>query len=172
MEDTVPSPSAGLAYAPSSPAAIPAYVWALGFIVVMLVLMVLGLWALYVLRGSAAIGGPTPTPIIWTPTPAPATATPTAPPTETAEPTPTASPDIAIGRYVQVAGTGGYGLNLRAGPGANYARMDIALEGEVFIVVEGPTVVGGSSWWKIRDADNPQREWWAVGNFLQPIPPP
>ncbi len=172
MEDTVPSDRAGLEYAPSGLAAIPAYVWGLGFVVVTLVLVVLGLWALYVLRGSVVAGGPTPTPIIWTPTPAPATATPAPTPTETAVPSPTPSPDIAIGRYVQVAGTGGYGLNLRAGPGENYARMDIALEGEVFIVVEGPTVVGGSSWWKIRDADNSQREWWAVANFLQPIEHP
>ena len=127
----------------------------------------------YQSRPGAAPTGAQPPPPNSGPPPRPrGTAPPPAPPTGTAEPTPTASPDIAIGRYVQVAGTGGYGLNLRAGPGANYARMDIALEGEVFIVVEGPTVVGGSSWWKIRDADNPQREWWAVGNFLQPIPPP
>ncbi len=169
-DDTVPS--ARVDEAELGLTAIPAYVWILGFVVVALVLTVLGLWALYLLRGSIAIGGPTPTPIIWTPTPAPATATPAPTPTETIEPSPTPSPDIAIGRYVQVANTGGYGLSLRAGPGENYARMDVALEGEVFIVVEGPTLTSGSQWWKIRDYDNPQREWWAVASFLQPIEHP
>jgi hypothetical protein len=87
-------------------------------------------------------------------------------------PTPTISPDIAIGRYVQVANTGGYGLSLRSGPGENYTRMDIAQEGEVFIVVDGPTMAGDSEWWKIQDRENVEREWWAVGNFLEPVEHP
>jgi hypothetical protein len=150
-------------------AAIPAPVWVLGLIVVLLAVTVCGLWALYLLRGRGVLSGPTPTLIIWTPTTAP---TSTTSPTETAEPAPTISPDIAIGRYVRVAGTGGHGLNLRSGPGENYVRMDIALEGEVFIVVDGPTPSGGSEWWKVRDPEDEEREWWAVGNFLEPIEHP
>lgn len=174
-EETTPSRRAEPYYdegedaARSGLAAIPLSVWGLGFVVALLVLVVCGLWLLYLLRGQVAVGGPTPTPIIWTPTPA---ATPTPPPTDTAEPTPTVSPDIAIGRYVRVTGTEGYGLSLREGPGGSYTRMDVALEGEVFIVVEGPTVVAGSQWWKVRDLDNEQREWWAIGNFLEPVEHP
>nr|HID12650.1 SH3 domain-containing protein [Anaerolineae bacterium] len=168
-EDTVPSRRVEPERVRSKPAAIPAYVWLLGFAVLLLALTVCGLWALYLLRGQIAIGGPTPTPIIWTPTPV---ASPTPPPTETAEPTPTISPDIAIGRYVRVADTEGYGLSLRSGPGENYPRMDVALEGEVFIVVDGPTVSGGSEWWKVRDPENEEREWWAIGNFLEPVEHP
>jgi hypothetical protein len=174
-DETVPSRRVGPDdaeeenYARSGLAAIPFFVWLLGIVVVLLVLAVCGLWALYVLRGQVVSTGPTPTPIIWTPTPAPS---PTPPPTETAEPTPTVSPEIAIGRYVRVTGTGGYGLNLRSGPGENYERIDIALEGQAFLVVDGPTVSGGSTWWKIRDPENEQREWWAVGNFLEPIEHP
>jgi len=89
--------------------------------------------------------------------------------TETAEPTPTISSDITIERYVRVTGTGGYGLNLRSGPGEDYVRMDIALEGETFLVVDGPTVSGGSEWWKIRDPENEQREWWTTGNYLETL---
>ena len=174
-EETIPSPrvrpdgGGGEDYDRQGAAPIPRYTWFLGFIVVLLALAACGLWALYLLRGQLALGGPTPTPIIWTPTavPAPA-ASPTPPPTETAQPTPTISPEIAIGRYVRVAGTGGYGLSLRSGPGDNYTRMDVALEGEVFVVVDGPTVSAGSEWWKIRDLENEEREWWAVGNFLEP----
>jgi hypothetical protein len=157
----------------SGGATISALVRMLGCVVVLLTLMVCGLWALYLLRGRAASGFPTPTPIIWTPTsvPTPAAA-PTPSPTDTAEPTPTISPDIAIGRYVRVAGTGGYGLSLRSGPGESYTRVDVALEGEVFIVVDGPTVSGGSEWWQIRGYENEEREWWAVGNFLEPVEHP
>jgi len=179
MEETIPSrrvrPDDGEAGGDVQPdrAAIPARVWVLGCAVVLLALMVCGLSSLYLLRGRAAIGGPTPTPIIWTPTPVPTpAASPTPTPAEMTEPTPTVSPDIAIGCYVRVAGTGGYGLNLRSGPGENYTRVDIALEGEVFIAVDGPTVSGGSEWWRIRDPENEEREWWAVGNFLEPIERP
>ncbi len=157
----------------SDRAAIPARVWVLGGVVVLLTLAVCGLWALYLLRGQVASGGSTPTPIIWTPTSVPTPAASLSPPpAETAEPTPTISPDVAIGRYVRVAGTGGYGLSLRSGPGENYTRVDVALEGEVFIAVDGPTVSGGSEWWKIRDPENEEREWWAVGNFLEPVAHP
>jgi len=170
MDETVPSPRVEAEnYVNSAPAAIPTCAWVLGFVAVLLALLVCGLWGVYLLRGRLSTSGPTPTPIIWTPTPAPS---PTPLPTETGEPTPTVSPDIAIGRYVRVTGTSGYGLSLRDGPGENYARMDVALEGEVFIVVDGPTVIAGSEWWKVRDLDEEEREWWAVGNFLEPVEHP
>ncbi|MCK4470356.1 MAG: hypothetical protein KAW49_01080, partial [Anaerolineae bacterium] len=92
MEETIPGrrvkPEYGEAegHAPSGLSAAPAYVWLLGFVVLLLALIVCGLWALYLLRGRVALSGPTPTPIIWTPTPAPS---PTLSPTETAEPAPT-----------------------------------------------------------------------------------
>ena len=172
MEETSPSQHVEPDYhgaesdARSGLAAIPLSVWGLGFVVALLVLVVCGLWVIYVLRGQVAATGPTPTPIIWTPTSAP-TSLPTSTPTD--EPTPTVSPDIAIGRYVRVAGTEGYGLSLREGPGENYTRMDVAAEGDVFIVVNGPTVVAGSEWWEVRDPKNEERQWWAIGNFLEPV---
>ena len=154
-------------------ATVPIFVWVLGFIVVLLVLGVCGLWALYLVRGQVASSGPTPTPIIWTPTANPTPAVgPTLAPTEVVEPTPTASSGITIGRYVRVTGTGGYGLSLRSGPGQDYTRVDVALDGEVLLVVEGPTVAGGAEWWKIRDPDNDTREWWAIANFLEPVEHP
>jgi len=154
--------------------AFPSCAWVLGGLAAVLSLAVCGLWALYLAPGQILRGDrPSPTPIIWTPTPAPTlTIGPTAQSAETAEPTPTISPEIAIGRYVRVAGTGGYGLSLRSGPGESYTRMDVALEGEVFIVVDGPTASGGSEWWRIRDHENEEREWWAVGNFLEPVEHP
>ncbi len=164
MDETIPTERAR-----SGGATIPIGVWVLGVVVMLLALAVCGLWALYLLRGRMVVSAPTPTSIVWTATPAPS---PTPSPTATEEPTPTTSPDIAVGRYVRVAGTGGYGLSLREGPGENSTRMDVALEGEVFIVVDGPTVSGGSEWWKIQDRENAEREWWAVGNFLEPVEHP
>lgn len=153
--------------------ATPIGVWILGGIVALLTMTVCGLWAVYLLRDQVGSSGPTPTPIIWTPTAVPTFAiTPTPIPTQVFEPTPTISPDVAIGRYVKVVGTGGYGLSLRAGPGENYTRMDVALDGEVFIIVDGPTVSAGSEWWKVQDRENMEREWWAVGNFLEPVDHP
>ena len=156
---------------PRGLAVIPLYVWGLGVVVVLLLTMVAALWALYVLRGQWAPSGPTPTPIIWTPTPPPVvpTATPTPPPVE---PTPTAPAGIVIGGYVQVSGTEGLGLSLREGPGMEYQRMGVALEGEVFEVVDGPTQAGDVTWWKVRDPDDASRSWWAAANFLQPVPAP
>jgi hypothetical protein len=182
-EDTIPSrrvPAEGPGgrqgeRAGANRASIPVAVWFLGAAVIVLALAVSGLWALYLLRGQVTSSGPTPTPIIWTPTAAPPTLAPTltlTPTQEAVEPTPTISPDIAIGRYVQVMGTGGYGLSLRSGPGENYTRMDVAVEGGVFVVVDGPTVSAGAEWWKIQAYENPERVWWAVGNFLQPVEHP
>jgi hypothetical protein len=165
--------------APSSPAEIPARVYVFAFFAAILLFALCGLWALYIFRGRFAAQNPTPTAIIWTPTPSPSPAvSPSPEPTETsssdesAGATPTASADIAIGHYVEIAGTGGYGLSLRSGPGLNYARMDVASEGETFIVVEGPTVAGGSPWWKIRDPEDEERVWWGVGNYLKPVEHP
>jgi hypothetical protein len=154
-------------------ATVPGAAWLLGCGVMLLTLVVGGLWGLYLLRGQMAISGPTPTPIIWTPTPVPTPVVTVVPsPTTTTELVPTVSPEIAIGGYVRVAGTGGYGLNLRAGPGEDYERLDVALEGETFLVVDGPTVYGDSEWWKIRDPEEQERQWWAVGNFLEPVEHP
>jgi hypothetical protein len=71
-----------------------------------------------------------------------------------------------------VTGTGGYGLSLREGPGENYARRDVAADGEVFIVVEGPQTAAGSPWWRIRDPENEARTWWAIANYLEPTEHP
>lgn len=175
MDETVPSPRIGsesgdaVGDAPSSGGTPSIYVWLLGFVVLLLALASCGLWALYLRRGQIAGRGPTPTAIIWTPTPVtPSPTSPSPPPTETVAP----APEIAVGRYVRVAGTGGAGLNLRSGPGKEYERMDVALEGQVYLVTAGPTVAGDSEWWKLLDPADAAREWWAVANFLEPIDHP
>jgi hypothetical protein len=184
MDETVPSRhieqrKGGASQDRAAFSEIPPRVWIFAFVAAILLFALFGFWALYLFRGRLGAQGPTPTAIIWTPTPSPTPAvTPTPRPTEpagTEEPsaaTPTASPDITIGGYVKVTDTGGYGLSLREGPGANYPRMDVAAEGEVFIVVEGPRTAARSPWWRVRDPDNEERAWWAIGNYLQPVEHP
>jgi hypothetical protein len=184
MDETVPSsrvnqPDRGKREERDTRSRIPLRVWVFAVVAAVLLFALFGFWGLYLFRGRLGSQGPTPTAIIWTPTPsatplASATPTPTEP-ASTEEPdaaTPTASADISIGGYVKVTSTGGYGLSLREGPGANYARMDVAAEDEVFIVVEGPRTASGSPWWRVRDPDNEERTWWAIGNYLQPVEHP
>jgi len=183
MEDTVRSPRADgegpTGFGTGSWSEIPLRVWVFAVLAAALLFALFGFWALYLFRGRLGAQGPTPTAIIWTPTASPPpTATVTA---AAGDPggdedgdsaTPSPSEEIAVGTYVQVAGTDGYGLSLREGPGANYTRMDIAADGEVFLVVDGPQVTAGSPWWEIRDPDNEERTWWAVANYLQPVEHP
>lgn len=185
MDETIPTRGAEPAHQDEERASqpgirsVPTRVWVLGLLVALVAGAIAVLWGLYFFRGRFTAGRPTPTAIIWTPTPSPVptaspSSTPTEPPSgeETGEATPTASPDIAIGRYVQVKGTGGYGLSLREGPGTNYTRQDVAAEEEVFIVVEGPTTADGSEWWRIRDPEDEGRAWWAIANYLEPVEHP
>jgi len=145
----------------------------LGSIVVLLALTLCGLWSLYLLRGRAVYVGPTPTSVVWTPTSASISiASPHPPSAEMNKPSPTASLEIVIGSYVRVEGTGGDGLNLRAGPSKDFTRLGLALEGELFIVVDGPIISGDSKWWKIRDPENGAQEWWTNGDFLEPVERP
>jgi len=87
-------------------------------------------------QGSVApfeLEGPTLEPIIYTATPTPA-------------------PKITVGSVVQVIGTNG--INLRAAPGTDQARVDVADPGETFIVIGGPEQANALIWWQIRDSDN------------------
>lgn len=184
MDDTMPSSRTDGGYgedrrARPPQARIPARVWVFAVVLGVLLFALLSFWGLYLLQGSRGAVAPTPTATIWTATPSPTpaaspTATMTAPDDgrEQAGPTPTASADIQIGGYVQVTGTGISGLSLREGPDTGYDRMDTAAEGEIFVVVEGPQVVAGAPWWRIRDPDDEERFWWAIGTFLRPVPRP
>ena len=141
-----------------------------------------GLWAMvFSMGGTAPPGGRTPTFIITTATagPAavgatlPATATPTetqAPPTLI--PTATLPPsdiEIGVGVTVEIVGTGPQGLNMREGASTVYESVDVAREGEVFIVRDGPQFGSGYEWWYIVDPANPDRAGWSVRQYMQVV---
>jgi hypothetical protein len=106
--------------------------------------------------------------------PAP-TSTPTLVPTPTPDPnvTPTPIPgQVMLGSYVQVAQTGGQGLRIRANPGLQGDFLLLALDSELFIVIDGPVELDGYTWWKLVAPYDEARTGWAAAPFLEYIPPP
>ncbi len=95
-------------------------------------------------------------------------------PTATPSPTPTSIfflPEgvIGVGGYVQVIGTGGAGLRMRAEPGLNGAIQFTALDSEVFLVIDGPVVADGYTWWHLEAPYDKTRNGWSAGDFLSTI---
>lgn len=103
---------------------------------------------------------PTATPVPPTPTP-----TPEGLPTS-AVPPGQGSENFTVGAYVQVTGTGGEGLRLRAEPGLNADVRFLGLESEVFQVKDGPRQVDNYTWWFLVAPYDESVQGWAVGNFL------
>jgi hypothetical protein len=93
-----------------------------------------------------------------------------------ATPTPTATsifflPDgvIGVGAYVQVTGTNGAGLRMRAEPGLAGTVNFTALDAEVFLVIDGPVDADGYTWWYLEAPYDKTRNGWSAGDFLTPI---
>jgi len=105
--------------------------------------------------------------------PAP-TGTSGAPPTPTIDPfaSPTSPTGIAIGNYVQITGTEGQGLRIRAEPGLGGEFQFLAYDSEVFVVQEGPREVDGYVWWYLVAPYDDTRVGWAAAYFLTYIPEP
>jgi hypothetical protein len=110
-------------------------------------------------------------------------ATPTIPPVVTLEPTPTPVPTetpvpslptaLVPGVYARVVGTESAGVSMRAGPGTNNARLNVAPENSIVLILDGPRADENQQeyvWWYIRDEDN--NEGWVVQDFLEPSLPP
>jgi hypothetical protein len=108
--------------------------------------------------------------------PAPSS-TPNVTPTFTPDPlivgTPTLAPDvIGLGGFVQITGTEGEGLRLRADPGLNGTPVFLGYDEEVFAVRDGPRESDGYIWWYLVAPYDETRAGWAVADFLGPIPSP
>lgn len=103
------------------------------------------------------------------------THTPDAPPTPTFDPnvTPTFPPDeIRVGGYVQITGTQGEGLRLRATPGLTGQDVFLGYDEEVFQVREGPQQADGYTWWYLVASYDENRAGWAAADFLAVVPSP
>ena len=102
------------------------------------------------------------------------TATSAAPPTPTINPfapSPTAT-GLTLGNYVQITGTEGQGLKIRATAGLDGEFKFLAYDAEVFVIKDGPQVVDGYTWWYLSAPYDETRTGWAAADFLSFIPSP
>lgn len=98
--------------------------------------------------GALALEGPTLAPVIFTPTPV----------------------SVQVGGSVRVEGVDEQMLNVRSTPTLSGSSVLFrADEGSIFTVLEGPTQSDGFTWWRIQDPNDPNRDGWAVSNFLTGI---
>ncbi len=107
--------------------------------------------------------------------------------THTPSPMPTAAPDatrvaetstppLPVSRYklgdlVEIFGTEGEGLRVRAEPGLTTKVIYLGIDNEVFEILDGPWVVDEYEWWLLQSPYNEARAGWAVGVFLRAIDP-
>ena len=106
--------------------------------------------------------------------PAP-THTPRVQPTATTDPnaSPTApAGQISVGGYVQITGTEGTGLRLRAAPGLAAQDLFLGFDEEVFQVRDGPQQVDGYTWWYLVAPYDETRAGWAAADFLAVVQEP
>lgn len=105
--------------------------------------------------------------------PAP-TSTSSAPATATVDPfAPTPAPTgIAIGSYVQISGTEGEGLRIRAQPGLSGEPQFLGYDSEVFLIQDGPREADGFTWWYLVAPYDETRVGWAAADFLSYVPAP
>jgi hypothetical protein len=94
-----------------------------------------------------------------------ASATPSPTPT-TANPESPTGGALTVGAYVQITGTGGDGLRLRADPGLAGTVRFLAIDGEVFQILDGPQDADGYSWWLLQAPYDPNVQGWAVADYL------
>jgi hypothetical protein len=99
------------------------------------------------------------------------------PPAPLASATPSPTPTIAnqgsptggvliVGAYVQITDTGGDGLRLRADPGLAGTVRFLAIDGEVFQILDGPQDADGYTWWFLQAPYDTNVQGWAVADYL------
>ena len=87
-------------------------------------------------------------------------------PTATPQPAPTDQNGIALGKFVQISGTGGVGLRIRAGAGTEYDTNFLANESEVFKVIGGPVEANNITWYQLVAPYDESRQGWASAEYL------
>ena len=141
------------------------------FAALLFVILLVTLWSLRVDPVASATQGETPA---MTVIPAP-TSTPPGMNSLFFTPTPTlgnpviggsGSDGIRVGVYVQVSGTDGEGLRLRTDAGTSSQVRFLALDAEVFKVIDGPREADGYVWWNLEAPYDVTRSGWAAANFL------
>lgn len=115
-------------------------------------------------RNPSEPEGPQPTAVVRTTTPTPV---PTAAPTPA--PALILPGSMEVGTRVEVIGTGGVGVSIRAEAHTNGERLGVADEGDTLLIVGGPEEADGYTWWFLRDESNAALKGWAVSDYLSPV---
>jgi hypothetical protein len=79
---------------------------------------------------------------------------------------------VDIGAFVEITGTGGDGLRLRAEPGLDSDVRMLGGEAEVFQIRDGPREADGYTWWYLVALIDETRNGWAVSNYLAVVQNP
>ncbi|MGI6251678.1 MAG: hypothetical protein ACOYKD_10050 [Anaerolineaceae bacterium] len=74
-----------------------------------------------------------------------------------------------VGAYVKVANTQGVGLKIRSGAGTSSGINFVAMDEEMFKIVNGPTTLDGYNWWQLEAPYDQTRAGWAADNFLEVV---
>jgi hypothetical protein len=80
--------------------------------------------------------------------------------------------EVTLGAYVQITGTEGLGLRMRATPGLNGQDLFLSYDSEVFQVTEGPQELDGHTWWRLVAPYDETRAGWAVADYLALVSSP
>ncbi len=135
-------------------------------------LLLLLILVLFWMRPSRLALEENPVVLVVIPLPTPTFAPPTPEIPSDTESTVLSPGTLGIGVYAQVVGTDGDGLHLRAGAGLKQEPLFLGLDGEVFLVVDGPQVVDGYTWYYLSAPYDEERKGWAVINFLEIVDNP
>lgn len=96
------------------------------------------------------------------------TPVPTPVPASTATPAPARlDGTFLVGDLIEVHGTEGEGVRIRAEPNLNATIIGLGQDGEAYQVLGGPVESAGYTWWQIARLDDQARQGWAVGTFLR-----
>lgn len=80
--------------------------------------------------------------------------------------------EIAVFTYVQITGTDGDGLRLRAAPGLEGEPQFLGFDTELFQITDGPVDADGYTWWYLLAPYDETRAGWAASDFLEAIEAP
>ena len=79
---------------------------------------------------------------------------------------------MGVGSIVQIVGTDGFGLNIRAEAGLNGPVQFLGLDAEVFEIRDGPIESDGFTWWYLVTPVDENRTGWAAADFLSLVANP
>lgn len=88
--------------------------------------------------------------------------------TETPEAAEAPVDTVAVGATVEVYNTDGEGLNMRGGPGLNFAAVELLPEETQLEVIDGPEEVDDFTWWQVRKTSD-GTEGWVAAQFIRPV---